>query len=146
MFNLIKRYKIRIKGVNQRQCLIFIVLLIYSTSAFAQGEIAEPIEKRQKESRPAYLNIAFGLNSSNFRDLATSPLIYSGRPLYTALAHIDMDEKRESHFTLSYSFGKYQANFNEHTSESKVNTFSFNYLEFFQLNKISSSKLNIILP
>lgn len=141
MFNLIKRNKYRFQGGKQSlyfSYIFFILIHFYSINAFSQSGTTE-----KKVSRPAYLNIAVGLNSSNFRDFATSPLIYSGKPLYTALSHIDMDEKRESHFTLFYSFGKYKSNFNQHASESKVNTFSFNYLELFQLKKLSSSKLNI---
>lgn len=141
MFSLIKQNKYSLQGGKQSlyfYYIFFILIHFYSINAFSQSETTE-----KKVSRPAYLNIAVGLNNSNFRDFATSPLIYSGKPLYTALSHIDMDEKRESHFTLSYSFGKYKSNFNQHASESKVNTFSFNYLELFQLKKLSSSKLNI---
>tara|TARA_R110002072_G_scaffold22432_6_gene78763 strand:+ start:2617 stop:2955 length:339 start_codon:yes stop_codon:yes gene_type:complete len=54
-----------------------------------------------------------------------------------------MDVKRASHFTLSYSFGKYASHFNQHASAIKVNKFSFNYLELFQLKKLSNLKLNI---
>ena len=141
MFNLIKRNKYRLQGGKQSLYFssIFLILIhFYSINAFSQSGTTE-----KKVSRPAYLNIAVGLNISNFRDFATSPLIYSGKPIYTALSHIDINEKRESHFTLSYSFGKYKSNFNQHASESKVNTFSFNYLELFQLKKLSRSKLNI---
>ncbi len=144
VFNLIKCYKITFIGVNLSQYAIFLLIfLFYSTCALSQHGITGPIEEKEEERRPAYLNIALGLNISNFRDFATSPLTYSGTPLFTALSHIDMDKKRESNFTLSYSFGKYKANFSQHASESKVNTFSFNYLELFQLKKMSSSKLNI---
>lgn len=141
MFNLIKRNKSRLYRGKQSlySSSIFLILIhFYSINAVSQSGATE-----KKVSRPAYLNIAVGMNISNFRDFATSPLIYSGKPIYTALSHIDMNEKRESHFTLSYSFGKYKSNFNQHASESKVNTFSFNYLELFRLKKLSSSKLNI---
>lgn len=144
MFNLTP--KSNNQGVKQSFFCFFIIFIIIhccSVNVFAQSGAAEMMEAAQKASRPAYLNIAAGLNISSFRDFATSPLIYSGKPIYTALSYIDMDEKRESHFTLSYSFGKYQSDVNQHTSESKVNTFSFNYLELFQLKQISNSKLNV---
>lgn len=141
MFNLIKQNKYRLQGGKQSLYFssIFLILIhFYSINAFSQSEATE-----KKVSRPTYLNIALGLNSSNFRDFATSPLIYSGKPLYTSLSHIDMDEKRESHFTLSYSFGNYKSNFNLHASESIVNTFSFNHSELFELSKFSSSRVNV---
>lgn len=130
------------QGVKKNPCIILLIMmLIWSTRAFTQSETTVPIEK--KESRPAYLSIALGLNISNFRDFATSPLIYSGRPFYTSLSHIDLDEKRESNLSLSYAFGTYKTDFNKHTSESKVHTVSLNYLELFALKKISRSKTNI---
>jgi len=131
------------KVESPHQYIIFIIIHCCSVNAFAQSGAAEMMAAAQKERRPAYIDIAVGLNISSFRDFATSSLIYSGNPIYTALSHIDMDEKRESHFTLSYSFGKYQSDVNQHTSESKVNTFSLNYLELFQLRQISNSKLNV---
>lgn len=144
MCDLIKHYKIRTKRVKQTKYTIYlIVILICSTNAFSQNETSESIEKKQKERRPAYINIASGLNISNFRDFATSPLTYKGKPFYTSLSHIDVDKKRESNFTLSYSTGKYKSNFNNHASESKVNTISLNYLELFELKKISSTRFNI---
>ncbi|HKK88502.1 MAG TPA: hypothetical protein VJ917_06605 [Saprospiraceae bacterium] len=129
--------------VGRLHTYIFIIIHWCSVNTFAQSGTAKMMEAVQKEKRPAYIDIAVGLNISSFRDFATSPLIYSGKPIYTALSHIDMDEKRESHFTLSYSFGKYQSDVNQHTSESKVNTFGFNYLELFQLKQTSNSKLNV---
>ena len=146
MFNLIKRNKSRLYRGKESiySSSIFLILLhFYSINTFSQSAATDTTEEEQKISRPAYLNIAVGLNASNFRDFATSPLIYSGTPMYAALSHIELDETRESHFTISYSFGKYTSDFNQHASESKVNTFSFNYLELFQLKKLSSSKLNI---
>jgi len=143
---LIRTPRSNFQGVRQSSFCFFITILIIqccSVNAFAQSGEAEMMEEEQKEKRPAYIDIAVGLNISSFRDFATSPLIYSGIPIYTALSHIDMDHKRESHFTLSYSFGKYKSTYNEHSSESKVNTFSFNYLELFELKQISNSRLNV---
>lgn len=132
-----------IMGVVRNPCLILLLLILNgSIGAFSQSANLDSLEE-QTARRPAYLNIAFGLNISNFRDFATSPLIYTGRPLYTSLSHIDMDEKRASHFMLSYSFGEYKTDFNEHSSQSQVNTVSLNYLELFELKKLSSSKANI---
>ncbi len=125
--------------------LIFIMMPFLYTNAFSQSGATEIIETEQKERRPAYIAIAAGLNISSFRDFATSPLTYSGKPLYTSLAHIDWDDKRESHIMLSYGFGRYKTNFNQHASESNVNTVSFNYLELFQLKKLSGSRVNFKL-
>ena len=128
-----------------RYSIYFTLLFICPIRTFSQNERILVIqdEREEKKMRPAYLDISFGVNSSTFRDFATSPLIYSGKPVYASLSHIDMDEKRASHITFSYSFGKYRTDFNEHTSESKVNTISLNYLEIFQLERYSSPNFNL---
>lgn len=136
------------KGVNQGGYfffIFFIAMVLTFTKTFAQTPENETHETEQEEARPAYIDIAVGLSLSHFRDFATSPLKYSGEAFYTSLAHIDWDDKRESHVMLSYSFGQYESNFNEHTSESRVQTFTFNYLELFKLRKVSSSRVNFKL-
>jgi hypothetical protein len=127
----------------QYQYILYVIFCFCSVNAFAQAGPIETDEDHVDERRPAYLNIAVGLNISSFRDFATSPLVYSGYPMYTALSHVDRDEKRESHFTLSYSFGKYRSDFNQHSAESKVYTLSFNHLELFQILPMINSKLNV---
>lgn len=129
--------------VNHRiRFSVFIaIILVHPTIAFSQVETESVIKKENK--RPAYLDISFGLSFSSFRDFATSPLNYSGRPLYISLSHVDMDEKRASEITGSYSFGTYKNTFNNQTSESNVNTISLNYLELFQIKKWSRQKLNL---
>ncbi len=123
---------------------VFIAItLVYHTLAFSQVETESAIKKKNKVKRPAYLDISFGFNYSSFRDFGTSPLTYSGRPIYISLSHIDMDERRASAITGSYSFGTYKNTFNELPSVSKVNTISLNYLELFQLKHWSSQKFNL---
>jgi len=117
------------------------IILVYPTIAFSQVETESAIKKENK--RPAHLDISFGLSYSSFRDFATSPLAYSGRPFYISISHVDMDERRASEITGSYSFGTYRNIFNDQTSESKVNTISLNYLELFQIKKWSGQKLNL---
>lgn len=117
------------------------IILVFPTIALSQVETESVMKKESK--RPAYLDISFGLSFSSFRDFATSPLNYSGRPFYISLSHIDMDEKRASEITGSYSFGKSKNTFNNQTSESMVNTISLNYLELFQVHKWSTQKFNL---
>ena len=120
-----------------------VILIILPLTINAQNQIAEFHGEKQKSTRPAYLSLSIGINRSHFRDFATSPLIYTGTPLYIALSHIEYDAQRESAVLLSYSFGHYKTDFNNHTSESMVNTVSFNYLEMFQLHNLSAAKFNL---
>lgn len=130
---------------------IFIVLLLLHASLHIFSQNIEGIqdsintETFSKKSRPAYLDIAVGMQFSTFRDFATSPLFYEGNPIYVSLSHIDMDAKRESGFRLSYAFGNFESQLEENNAVSKVNTLAINYIELFELRRFSSSKFNLKL-
>jgi hypothetical protein len=84
-----------------------------------------------------------GLNSSNFRDFATSPLIYKGIQQYLAISRIKYNQIRESEIGLSYSFGHYKNTFNKHLTRSKVNVLSIYYSQLYQLHKLTPLKWNV---
>ncbi len=130
--NLLKKY-----------CIPLIITVIYVPVVFSQSKRSDSTRKELKESRPAYLTLSAGVNISSFRDFATSPLYYSGLPLYTSISHVDIDDKRQSDIAISYAFGPYNNDFNQQLSVSEVKTFSINYLELFQVNQLSTTKLNI---
>ncbi len=131
-------------GVYWNNCSFYLVLvLLLPMPAMANMKQIETTNEELRRSRPAYINVGFGFGSSNFRDFATSPLIYSGVPFYTSLSHIDRDQNRESLINLAYSFGTYGIDYNRQQSESKVNSFSLNYLELFQWKKFCTDKRNI---
>lgn len=139
---MISRRILSPKVVQLLKYFFFITLQCCTVHVFSQGTSTQTQDKVEKLDRPAYLNIAMGLNISSFRDFATSPLTYTGNPIHTALTHVDMDDSRESHFTPSYSFGTYKSNYNQHSSESEVKTVSINYLELYQIRKLSSPMFN----
>lgn len=135
--------------IDMKNIFILFLLLPISLSLFAQEE--QDIQDKSNTSkvlktvRPAYLDIAIGIQHSTFRDFATSPLFYVGRPMYIALAHIDMDAKRESGFRFTYSFDNFVSQVERNHTISKVNTFGANYTELFELRSISSQKFNLKL-
>lgn len=106
MTPLLKRTSTKRKVLKQRKNLLsfFLIMIQFcSIDAFSQSGDQETIEENQKVSRPAYLKVAVGFNSSSFRDFATSPLFYLGKPFYTALSHLDMNEKRDSKSSSPFS-------------------------------------------
>jgi hypothetical protein len=113
--------------------------VIMAASGFAQHTASTDTT----HSRPAYIAVSAGYQYARFRDFATSPLFYSGNAIYTSLAHIDRDAKRESSFTASYATGTFVSDFNESALESKVHTISLNFLELFQLPSLSTSRFNL---
>ena len=122
----------------------FILFLLTSFVSLSQSE-STPIfyKKELRKNRPTYIRITIGLNSSNFRDFATSPLIYKGILKHIALSCIKYDQKRESEIGLSYSSGNCKNMYNEHLTISKVKTLSIYHSQLYQLNKLSSEKLNV---
>lgn len=134
------------KGILYHQYRSFCILTlacICSLMGFSQENSSHSLKVRKKKNnRPSYIMTSFGLNRSSFRDFATSPLVYSGLPIYVAAGHTEFDERRLSETIFSYSFGNYSNGFNQHYSVSRVNTISYNYIELFQLKKWSNSWFN----
>lgn len=122
----------------------FLLFLLIPFVSFSQSESTSNFFKKElRKDIPIYIGITMGLNSSNFRDFATSPLIYKGIQKHIALSLVKYTKKQEFEIELSYSFGNYKNTFNEHSDVSKVKTLSMYYSKLYQLNKLSSEKLNI---
>ena len=119
------------------------LLLLFPLGGFSQNEEVSLSKKELRKERPTYGGITFGLNSSKYRDFATSPLFYRGIPTFCALSRHRLDDKRETHVGVSYSSGTFSNNFNNHSATSSVKILSFNYSQLYQLNKFSSEKLNV---
>ena len=131
-----------------KQVLSILLLLFIAPSIFAQetndlNQVIDSMDTISHKVRPAYLKIVFGVHHGSFRDYASSPLFYSGNPIYIAIAHTDLDAKRESSFCLSYVFGNFKSKTGKQETVSNANIIALNYLELFQLAKRSSTKINI---
>ncbi len=123
--------------------LIIWTLFAVPLVGFSQNEGATLSKKEQRKNRPAYTGITMGVSYSNFRDLATSPLIYSGGQIHFGLSTLKLDRQREAENGFSYTFGNYASTFNDHSAISTVKTFSFYYSQLYEFKKLSSEKLNV---
>lgn len=99
-------------------------------------------EKELRNQVPKYYGIAVGINSSNFRDFATSPLIYNGSALHFSLARLKIGNDREAELGLSYDSGTYATNFNDNTTTSSVKRIELNYSRLYQVGLFKSEKYN----
>lgn len=90
-----------------------------------------------------FIGVSAGFEYSKFRDFATSPLFYSGTPLYASLAYLESDARRESGFSLAYSVGNYSNTYNGQHSLSGVDEYALHYSELFILDGKSHSHLNV---
>lgn len=100
--------------------------------------------KVERKNRPTYLNVGIGLNNINFRDFATSPLIYSGSTFNFALAKLKMDSKKEINAGMSYSVGGTSTTSNDRTTASAVHKLSFNYSRLYHVSNFSNEKWNVM--
>jgi len=120
-----------------------LLLIIIPIIGFSQNKKQTLSKKEQRKERPTYISVTTGMSLSNFRDFATSPLVYNGVSGYISLSHIKSDQQRESEIGFSYSSGIYNNIFNNHSTISKVRTASIYYSKLYQLSKLSSEKLNV---
>jgi len=92
--------------------------------------------------RPTYIGISFGLNSSVFRDFATSPLFYSGNVPHIAISMLKKDDRRESVLNLTYKFGTLGTNFNDISTFSDVEIFDLFYSKLYAFPKLCPNTFN----
>lgn len=120
--------------------LLILMLMAAPVWTFAQSDTTK---KSMRKMRPVYINTAFGFNFSNFRDLATSPLSYSGRPLFVGVDYLKTDQKRETELGVSYSFGRYSATVGENSAVSTVKVISGFYSRLYEIPAWGNEKWNI---
>ena len=126
-----------------KKTLISSILLLVAFYSFSQNEKPDDEKQSMKKERPNYIGITLGFGAGNFRDFATSPLIYNGNPFYLSLSTLKMDNKRETESLFSFTVGNYSSIYNNHSASSNVYIFSLFHSELFQLNKLSSEKWNV---
>lgn len=119
--------------MNKKTLLFLLMALLGKAQVHAQVQEGEP-------PQPTYIRSSIGLSVSNFRDLGTSPLVYSGTVPYFQLSHLREKQRRERALGFSYQAGSYQNNFNEQTSHAQVYTLSAYYGQLYQVDALSSSK------
>lgn len=113
-----------------------IFTLLFTTLFFTVVGFSQEASLTKKEKRkliPKYIGIGYGINSSAFRDLATSPLFYYGTALQLSLSQLKIDDKREIEFGIFYDFGTYNTDFNDNTSNSNVKRIALSYSRLFRI-------------
>ncbi|GAB5465855.1 MAG: hypothetical protein Kapaf2KO_12910 [Candidatus Kapaibacteriales bacterium] len=134
--------------------LLIIFCFVSHNSKLNAGIIDQPLfhllqtSSADTDTTPSYwekasfIDVGLGLGYSNFRDFATSPLVYSGMPILVSIGYVENDERKDSKIAFSYAFGNYDNDFNNHITESNVNTFTLSYYELFQIQQLSSQDFN----
>lgn len=123
--------------------VIVILLALLPFWVFSQNQETNLSKQQLRKARPTYINIGLGLNGSKFRDFATSPLFYKGTAKTISISRLRADDKRESEFGSSYSFGEYRSSVNNNKTVSNVNTFSLYYSQLYGISSLSSNGWNV---
>jgi hypothetical protein len=117
-----------------------LILMLAPMLSLAQTDI-EPLTKKEiRKNRPSFISMSSGVSFTNFRDFATSPLIYNG-----PLAHFSISEdkghlRRESTVGLSFATGNCSSIVNGHANRTALKSFSIHFGELFYVQKLSSGK------
>ncbi|HBS85756.1 MAG: hypothetical protein A2W91_13360 [Bacteroidetes bacterium GWF2_38_335] len=121
----------------------FILLLLIPAAVYSQQPADSVSPKSIRKSRPAFINICLGISGTNYRDFATSPMIYRGSGFNFNLEFLRFDKERERMFSVSNSFGGYGAtSITEYTSSSAFIN-SIKYTRLFKLNGLPTEKWNL---
>jgi len=118
------------------------LLFLIPIFGFSQESDSEASKDNPKKDRSAYIGITTGIGTSNFRDFATSPLIYQGAPKYVGASFIRANKFRETEFRLSGSMGTYAVTVGNEAASSAATFFNIYYSRLYRLNKLSNDKWN----
>ena len=125
--------------------LITTTVLLFSSGLIAQEEDKKQWspKKEERKNRSFFLGVDFGLSASQFRDFATSPLIYEGNVITFAVSATRFDAKKETTSDLRFSTGTYSAEIAETFAASSVFTVFNSYQQLFRINRYSKDKWNL---
>lgn len=100
-------------------------------------------EKEPENTRTTDIKFTFGRHSSNFRDFATSPLIYQGSGLYFSVSKKKADINIEKEIGIDYSSGNCTNSTNRHSSTSQVTSVNAYYSKLYTMKKWSNDNWNV---
>jgi hypothetical protein len=103
------------------------------------AEIIAQNEQNDKESRPKYLELGLNFGHSYFRDLATSPIFYTGALNGANFHYHRFDTLRETRFGFSALNGTHGFTIGNEVSTSSFTTLQFDYGRLYPFERISNA-------
>lgn len=119
----------------KRKFLAMVGLLL-TTTIYGQNQF---VNKEQVESK--FIKIESGFNAIIFRDMATSPLYYTGFLSHVGLSFIKLHDGKEREFGWSLSTGLADNSTNSHVASSTVSIYGLKYSKLYPL--WSNEKMNL---
>ncbi len=122
--------------------LSFILITFIPLIGFSQDVDLKPVKDTKKETLPTYIGVSAGFGISNFRDFATSPLVYEGLSSYLGISHVRNSEEREIEFRISMAKGNFSVEVDDETAISSASFYNFYYSSLYKINRLNSEKWN----
>ena len=120
---------------NLRRTFLILISTLLTGSLFSQVSIP----KTKEQIKPSYIMISFGAGSSNFRDFATSPLVYQGGAVYMGVGRLKHNVKSNVEYAMYYTSGKNKAEMANTPTVSHLNSFSSYYSRLYPVRKFYDS-------
>lgn len=132
----------RINGVVISTTSIFLtfgLIFCLTTAVDLKGQHSFTLDSK-KEKSSSYIEFAAGAGITTFRDLATSPLFYSGASYTFTGGYLKVRKRVENHLACSYSFGLNTNNFNNTYKSATFNSLDINYSRLYRVNSLTSGR------
>ncbi|MPQ48559.1 hypothetical protein GCQ56_16260 [Marinifilum sp. N1E240] len=105
--------------------LIFTGIFLASLSYSQERMVNQDSEK--------FIKIAAGLNSVKLRDMATSPLFYTGSLKHFELGHVKYKNGKERDLFFSLSTGVADNSTNNHTASTQISIYNLSYSKLYPI-------------
>jgi len=126
----------------KNKIVIFLILLSIVSISTAQEQDSSMTNREMRKQRPRYIEIGIGASMSSFRDLATSPLIYSSFSSSYSVAYLRQDLRRETKYNIRIIRGTFVVGFNDIGTQSSASIMDLSFSKLYAIDKISNEKWN----
>lgn len=121
----------------KRKFLVMVGLLL-TTVIYGQNKF---VNNDQVEGK--FIKIQAGFNTIKFRDMATSPLYYTGNLKHVALGFVKLQNGKERELCLSFSTGLASNSTNDHVASSTVSIYGIKYTKLYPLWSIEKMDIKL---
>lgn len=126
--------------------LFFALILLFDVGTYSQNYEIEKTQIRDSTSsidkfpKKKYIGASFGLSLTNFRDLATSPLIYYGIAKHVSISRMKFGTKKECLFDFEYYAGSAVPAITGIDTRSYFSRLDIMHSQLFKINFLSGNK------
>ncbi|WP_321279931.1 hypothetical protein [Marinifilum fragile] len=109
------------------------ILFIFTGMLIANLSYSQGSFSNQNQDSEKFIKITSGLNIVKMRDMATSPLFYTGGLKHFELGYVKWKEGKERNLSFSTSIGKANNTTNDHTASAQVSIYNISYSKLYPI-------------